>query len=241
MKYLITTTEFAALSDDQKALYGAEKDGNHTFKIDGMPDFATQETRIAAMDAKVEQLLTETKTAKTAKKLAETELAKVTKKKADDSGDIDAINASWQTKYDNDVGEANTARDDAMGMLRTEKIHTKAIELATTLAVPGSANVLLPHIQSRLSMEIKDGRAVAVVLDKAGKPSALTIEELGKEIASDKAFAPLIVASNASGSGANGANGSGATEETTIKRVEFDAMSQTQRSEFSLKGGNVVD
>lgn len=241
MKYQVTESEYTDLSEDVQKLYGSEKDGNHIFKIDGMPDFDGQKTRITAMDAKIDDLLTETKNAKTKARDAEKELLKANKKKAKEDGDTDALELSWQTKYDTDLGTANTERDDALKMLRLEKVHSRAVELATTLAVPGSADVLLPHIESRLSMTIKDGRAVVEVKDKAGQPSALTVDELGKEIANSEAFAPLIVASNAAGGGANGTQRGGAAKSKTINKSQWDGMNPSQKMEFSVGGGQVTE
>ena len=241
MKYQVTVSEFAALSEDEQKLYGSESDGKYTLKIEGMPDFAAQEQRITDMDAKLAQLLSETKVAKKAKKEAETAAAEAAHARAEKDGDVEVLNKSWQTKFDTAVDAANTERDDAMAMLRQEKVHSRAVELATTMAVPGSADVLLPHIESRLAMEIKDGRAVAVVLDMAGKPSALTVDELGKEIANNAAFAPLIVASYAAGGGAKGTNSGGAAKQKTATRAEFDGWDQSQRSKFSVEGGTLTD
>jgi len=236
MKYQVTKAAFEALDEDIQKLYGSEKDGNHTLKIEGLeiPD-------VEGLKAKNAQLLKEAKEAKDAKKAAETKATDDAAAAAQKAGDVDAINASWQKKYDDALAEANTKADDALRMLRLEKVHSQAIELATTLAVPGSADVLLPHIESRLSMDIKDGRAVAVVMDTAGKPSALTVEELGKEIANNAAFAPLIVASNAAGGGANGKNSGGAAQIKTASRAEFDAMGISQKSKFSAEGGQLTD
>ncbi len=237
MKYQVSASDYEGLKDEQKALYGEVKDDQHTLKIEGLP----QVEDVSGLKAKNEQLLKEAKEAKDAKRIAEKKAADEATAAAQKSGDVEAINTSWQTKYDTDLAAAHGERDDAMKMLRVEKVHSKAVELATTLAVSGSADVLLPHIESRLSMEIKDGRAVAVVMDKQGKPSALTVEELGKEIADNSAFAPLIEASKAAGGGANGNQRGGAAKQTTVKRAEFDAWAPAQQSKFSVEGGKVID
>ena len=238
MKYQVSASDYTELSDDQKAMYGSEKDGNHTIKIEGMPP----QEDVSGLKAKVEQLLTEAKQAKADKKKAEKDAAQVAADAAQQSGDVEAINKSWQKKYDDALAESNGAKDDALNMLRHEKVHSQAVELATTLAVPGSADVLLPHIESRLSMDFKDGRAVAVVKDTAGQPSALTVEELGKEIAANAAFAPLIVASNAAGGGANGqhSNGGAAQIKTTTQST-FDSWTPAQRMEFSKGRGQIIE
>jgi hypothetical protein len=90
-------------------------------------------------------------------------------------------------------------------------------------------------------MDIKDGRAVAVVMDAEGKPSALTVDELGKEIANNAAFAPLIVASNAAGGGANGAQRGGAAKSKTVTKGQWSEMNPKQKMEFSKDGGQVTE
>ncbi len=200
MKYQVDSLE--GLDETTKGLY-TEKDGKFILGIEGLPE----QEDVSGLKSKVEELLKESKEAKAAKKAAEDAANKAAQEAATKSGDVEAINASWQTKYDTDLAAAKGQVEEFQGMLHKEKVHSKAVELATTLAVPGSADVLLPHIMKRLSMEIKDGKAVAVVKDNEGKPSALTVDELGKEIASSPAFAPLIVATHATGGGANGADG----------------------------------
>ena len=241
MKYQYTADEFESLSDEQKKGYGAEKDGIHTAKLEGLPDYAAQDARIAAMDSKIADLLTETKTAKKAKKDAEKQAADDAAAAAQKSGDVDAINASWQTKYDDGMAGLTTERDEALTILNKEKVHSKALEMATTLAIPGSASLLMPVIEPRLAMEIKDGRAVTSILDVAGKPSALTFDELSKEIANNPAYAPVIVASNAAGGGANGTQRGGAAQNKTVNKAQWADMNPSQKMEFSNDGGQVTE
>jgi Tfp pilus assembly major pilin PilA len=224
----------------------ADKDTKDTKEDDSkLADYedklADYEKRVIAMDAKINDLLGEKKDEAKKRKAAEKEAARITAEKAVKDGDVEAVTESWQKKYDTDMAAANEAKDDALKMLRLEKVHSKAVELATTLAVPGSADVLLPHIESRLSMDIKDGRAVAVVMDAQGKPSALTVDELGKEIANNAAFAPLIVASNAAGGGANGTQRGGAAKSKTVTKAQWGDMNPKQKMEFSKDGGQVTE
>jgi len=241
MKYTVSASEYKDLSDDLQKLYGSETDGNHTIKISGMPDYAAQEKRITDMDAKVAELLTETKAAKKAKKDAETAATQAAHNQAQKDGDVDALTKSWEKKYSDLESGLTLERDEALSLLGREKVHSKAVELATTLAVQGSADVLLPHIETRLSMEIKDGRAVTVVKDTAGQPSALTVDELGKEIAANAAFAPLIVASNAAGGGANGRNNGGAVKSKTATNAQFMDMNPSERMQFAKDGGQILE
>ena len=71
--------------------------------------------------------------------------------------------------------------------------------------------LILPHIKARLKAEFNEGKAVTRVLDKDGNPSAFGIEDLQKEMVANPAFAPIIIGSKASNSGAeNSHGGSGA-------------------------------
>ena len=161
---------------------------------------------IDALKAKADELLTETKEAKKAKREAEEKAKAEAEELARKSGDVAALEKSWQDKHAKELA----ARDDALkardAQLYDLTVNAEARRIASELAVPGSADVLLPHIKSRLKYE--DGKLS--VLDAEGKPSASTPEELAKEIAASKAFAPLIVASMATGGGATGGKGGGA-------------------------------
>lgn len=155
------------------------------------------------------------------------------------SGDVEALERSWQEK----LNTAVTAKDSELAgyrsMVESMTSGQAAYKMAAELAIPGSADVLLPHIQARLQTEIKDGKAVVRVLDKDGKPSAMTIDELKKEIEDNKAFAPLIVGSKASGDGKPGSKGS--PQSKTVKRSEWDAMDSVSRMAFAKDGGKVID
>lgn len=156
-----------------------------------------------AIKAKNEELLGETKAAKAKAKEESEARQKAADEAAAKNGDVDALNKSWQVKLDKALADSADALKDRDGRLVDLTVNATAQRLAAELSVPGSADVLLPHIKSRLSYQ--DGKLS--VLDSDGKPSASTVEELAKEIAANKAFSPLIVASHATGGGASGGKG----------------------------------
>lgn len=217
-----------------------EKDGKFHLQVDGLPDVAGYEDRIGKMDAKITELLDEKKAASKRAEEAEEAARKAAAEKATKDGDVDALNESWQKKYDKLQAKYDTDLGNANTIIEKTNSRAKAVELASTLAVEGSSDVLLPHILGRVKTEIKNGEATTVVLDADGKPSAQSLKELGEEIANDKRFAPLIVGSRASGGGANGSGG-GAANTKTVTRSEFDAMSHVERAAHAKDGGKVVD
>lgn len=193
-----------------------------------------------ALKAKNDELLSETKAAKAAKRDAE-ERAKVEAEElARKNGNVEALEKSWQdklTKREAELSGEIKARD---SQLHDLTVNATALSLASRLAVPGSADVLIPHLARRLAMELQDGRPVVRVLDNTGKPSALSVDELEKEFSNNAAFAPLIVASKATGGGASGSKGGGAASKS-ITRTAFNALAPAEQSKFSIAGGTLTD
>ena len=193
-----------------------------------------------ALKAKNEELLTETKTAKKARHDAEEKAKGEIEEAARKSGDITALEKSWQEKLAKREAELNEAIQATYGQLRNVTVNATANAIAADLAVQGSASVLLPHIERRLSLETRDGKPVVVVLDKDGKPSAATVDELKEEISNNAAFAPLIVGSKASGAGGSAGKGGGAAKKE-MTRANFESLSAKAKSGFFKDGGTLIE
>lgn len=191
-----------------RTLY-TEKDGKFVLGIEGLP----QQEDVTGLKAKVDELLGEKKLAekkaREAEELARTEREEAARK----SGNVEELERSWSEKYTRREAELNGMLEQERGTLSTQirdlTVGRTATDIASALAIPGSAKALLPHIERRLSVEQRDGKPVVVVLDQQGKLSAATLDELKAEFANDTAFAPLIAGSKASGGGAAGAGGGG--------------------------------
>ena len=202
-----------------------EKGGKFQLKVNGIP----QGEDVTGLKAKLEELLGESKAAKAKAREAEESAKKAAEEAARKNGDVEALDKSWQEKLSKREQELLAEREGLAGQIKNLTVGRAATDLAAELAVQGSAKALLPHIQSRLSMDIRDGKPTVVVLDASGKPSAATLAELKAEFASDPAFAPLIVGTHASGSGAGGAKpGSGGATDTNTQ------------AEAAKKAGNVA-
>jgi len=229
-----------------RPLYVADKEVGFKLDVEGREDPA--ELRRAKQR--------ETEGRKAAeKKIADMEAAQVARdeqarKDREDAlkkaGDVDALQKSWQEKYDKDLAAESakfTPQLASMELdLNREMIDRHATEIAASISLPGSEKVLFPHIRSRLRIEMRDGRRTTVVVDPEGKASAMTLDELKKEFLADKGFAPMLAASRASGGGANGGKGGGATDGKTMTRADFERLEPAKRSEFLVKNrGTLVD
>jgi len=191
-----------------RALY-TEKDGKFVLGIEGLP----QPEDVSGLKSKVQELLDEKKAADKARKDAEDQARLEREENARKSGNVEELERSWTEKYNRREAELNGALEQERTTLSTQirdlTVGRTATDIASALAIPGSAKALLPHIERRLGVEQRDGKPVVVVLDPQGKLSAATLDELKAEFANDTAFAPLIAGSKASGGGANGASGGG--------------------------------
>jgi hypothetical protein len=210
LKFQVDSLE--GVDESVKTLY-VEKDGKYVLGIEGLP----QPEDVTGLKTQMATLLSEAKEAKRLKKEAE-DLAQAEREEAArKSGDVEGLERSWSEKYNKLQselgGQLEQERNSLQGQIRDLTVGRTATDIASSLAIPGSAEALLPHIERRLSVEQRDGRPVVVVLDKQGKLSASTLDELKAEFANNAAFAPLIAGSKASGGGASGAgNGGGAAK-----------------------------
>ncbi|WP_278405821.1 hypothetical protein [Pseudomonas rhodesiae] len=206
LKFQLDTLE--GVDEAVRALY-TEKDGKFVLGIEGLP----QQEDVSGLKAKVDELLGEKKAAEKARKDAEEQARLEREEAARKSGNVEELEKSWSEKYNRREAELNgmleQERGTLSGQIRDLTVGRTATDIASALAIPGSAKALLPHIERRLSVEQRDGKPVVVVLDQQGKLSAATLDELKSEFANDTAFAPLIAGSKASGGGAAGAGGGG--------------------------------
>jgi len=215
-----------------------DKDGNK--EVDALKAQLAEALKgIDALKAKNDELLGETKAAKAARREAEEKAKAEAEELARKSGDVQALEKSWADK----VAKVQADKDAEIGTMKSQlhdlTVNAAAIKLASDLSVPGSADVLLPHIARRLAMEVQDGKPVVRVLGSDGKPSASSLDDLAKEIRGNAAFAPLIVGSQATGGGAAGSKGGGAAKKT-ITRQDFEALGHAERHAFVKDGGSIT-
>lgn len=228
-----------------KQFYVEDKDVGFKLDVDGVEDPAElrrakqrESERAKAAEAKLKEIEDARKTAEEAARKAAEEAAKK-------SGDVAALDKSWQEKHTAALaeleGKFKPLVDKQQSQINRLLIENVATGIASAIAVPGSADVLLPHIRQRLRVAERDGELTTVVVDQQGQASAATLAELTKEFQANKAFAPLIVGSKASGGGANGGRGSGASDNKTITRAEFEGLGPAEKAAHFKQGGKVVD
>jgi len=188
---------------------------------------ALQES-VAKLETNNQALLQEKKDAKDAAQLAIDEAAKK-------SGDVEALEKSWQEKIDAEKESGDKLKSTIANMTSGNA----AALLAKKLALPDGDAGLLPHITPRLTTEYVDGHPIIRILDKDGKPSAMNMDDLEKELRATPYLAGLLVGSKANGSGDVG-NKSSSTN-NTITRDNFNTLNANERMKHFKEGGKVTD
>jgi dsDNA-specific endonuclease/ATPase MutS2 len=219
--------DLEGIDESVQSLYEKAEDG-YQLKVEGMPEVEDVSGLKSALEKEREKrrqaILEREEAAEKARQVAE--------EKARKSGDLEALEKSWEQKYNKLQQDLETEKKDLLGVLENNTIHATAMELATSNAVQGSAKVLLPAFEGRIGMEFREGKAVPVVLDAEGKPSAMSVDELVEEVRNDPAYAPVIVASKATGGGATGGKGGGTVQKRGDMAGSKDDQLAAIRSKF---------
>lgn len=213
-------------------------------KVDAIDpaQFAALQAQLSDYNEKVSKLEANNKALLQEKIDAKKEADKANKEKIKTSGDVEALDKSWQDKFNHEISQ----RDEQIKKYGVD-IHrlivgSAAMKLANEIALTGSASVLYPHLVARMSYEDKDGVPTLRVLGKNGLPSALSEEDLKKEFQVDPAFAPLMVGSKANGSGPAGNQPKGHINGAkTLTRTEFNALDHIARKDFFENKGKLID
>lgn len=201
-----------------------EKDGKFVLKVEGIPQAEPGED-VTGLKNKVEELLAEKKAEAKRRQEAEDAAKRAAEEHARKTGDVEALQKSWEEKHTKALTEKEQTLAALQSQVHALTVGATAARLAGELAVQGSAGVLQRLIEPRLSMDIRDGKPVVVVLDNEGRPTALTPEEFKNEITSDASLAPLVAGSKATGGGAAGSKGGGAAK-------TWDQLSGMERVEL---------
>jgi hypothetical protein len=222
MKYLIDKAAYDALEPSLQALYKAQGE-DYVLAVEGLPQ--PQNEDVSGLKAKNDELLAELRANKAKAREAEEAARIAAEEAARKSGDTEALDRSWSEKHTKALGEKDTALTALQQQVHALTVGATAARLAGELAVQGSSGVLQKLIEPSLSMEMRDGKPVVVVLDAERRPTALTVDEFKNQLFNDAALAPLIAASRATGGGAPGNKSGGAAKSfdqlTGMERVEL--------------------
>lgn len=223
LKSVLTTLD--GLSEDVKKEY-TERDGKFYLDIEGLDEHPGVGALKRAKDhektlrQKAEEKVTAIEDQLTAK---DNEIEGL-RTGAVPKDDVAALKTSYETKLTQKETEFNDKYNQLNSLVEKHMLDGEALRLATEIStVPA---LLVPHIRGRLKLEEVEGQLSVSVLDLGGKPSAASMDDLRKELLSNKNFAPILIGNKASGGGANGGSGGGGaskklSEMTGAERVAY--------------------
>jgi len=210
-----------------------EQDGKFYLDIDGIDDHHG----VGALRRAKEYEKDEARKAKLKATDLQTQLDKANsdmedlRKNGIPKGDVDALEQSYKDKYKKAEDKLNEKISALTQTLESHLLDGSAMKLATELAAkPEYVELLMPHIRNRMKLEAGESDAHVVrVLDKDGKPSALNMDDLKKELLGNKAFAAILTGSKAQGGGAGGGQGGGAAN---YRNKKFNELTEAERKEW---------
>lgn len=229
LKAKINKETFDKLADGVKTEYvvNAANVDEYTLQVDGLED-AGELRRAKQREsdaAKAEKIRADK---------AEADLAELRRTSARGTGDVAALEASWKAQAEQ--REAAAKADTKAVKAKLAKVMRDDVASRIAANISTKPALILPHILNRLKAEIPDdGDPLTRVLDKEGKPSALTIEQLSQEFVSNPDFAAIILASRASGGGASGDQNSGGAAKKPSEFTQADriALQKDNPTEYS--------
>lgn len=221
-----TIQKLDEVEEGLRQYYKEQQDGSFILQVEGADDFsklkaAKEHEKEMRKEAEEQQRQLREQYIAEKKK---NEQIKLDQEKA--KGDVDAVDASWKKKFEEREAELQKQNSDLLNNIKSSKKDSAALNLATELTDGKANNLILPHITSRLDVEIVEGVPVVKVLDKDGKPSANNLEDLKKEFFTNEEFSAIVVSSKAGGGGATGGASGGAQKKkfsdyTSMQLVEL--------------------
>lgn len=198
---------------------GGDNDGG-----DNEPDIETLKREAAEakrLREENDRLLAKSKEADRHKKEQERIARENAEKASLAAGDLESYKKSVDEKISGITQEIGSERDLYRSIAEKRTSGAAASSLAAKIAMPGMSEALLPHISPRIGCKIVDGDMVPVILDAQGRETAMTLDDLEKELRKVPFLKPIIAASGANGAGLPGFPGSNNNKLKTREEVEL--------------------
>lgn len=221
LKQKITKEQFEKLSADIKTEYVEDGEG-FRLDVEGLEDTGA----LKRSKDREKQLRQDAE--KEAKELRE-QLDALGTDDARKKGDIATLEKSWATKTEAQKAEFEGKLNKSNTYLTKVLVENVAQSIANKIS--SAPAILIPHIKARLQADFDGDEPATRVLDKDGKKSALSIDDLAKEFSDNKDFSAIIVASKASGgAGKSSTNNSGgaAQQQSNDKPADLSKLSPSQ-------------
>lgn len=195
IKRKLTKEEFEAIeSADLKSLYKEGGDGNFGLELE------EDQALVNALSRTKEEIAkktTEHTEAIERLRLAEQHIAELKAAEGKGKAYLSDIEEAWKQKLKTVEEKAAKAQEEQLVKIREAAIESQAAKISAEICV--APELMTSVIAKRLTADFHEGNAIIRVLDKDGKPSALSLTELADEFKKDSRYEKVIIASKASG------------------------------------------
>lgn len=116
------------------------------------------------------------------------------------SVDVKKLEEQWTAKHTKEIENLNNTIGKLTNFAKSSLADKVAEGLAKEISTVPS--LMLPAIKSRIIADLEGDSPVTKILDKEGKPSTMTLDDLKKELLDNTEFAPILVGNRARGSNA---------------------------------------
>lgn len=221
LKYNITSEEYDVLDGSVQSFY-EESNGAYVLTVEGLPPVEDVGPLKRAKDHE-----------KNARKEAEAKVRELEQKLRDiedrkhrDKGDVEALEASYKKKIQDIEANSKAEIDRLTEMLKRNTVDAEAMRISSELSGP-NADLILPHVRARMLVDLNEEGPKVRVLDEKGQVTADTLEDLKNYFFTSERFAPLVIGSKATGSGASGPKSGGGSHK------KLSEMTATEEALFA--------
>ena len=219
---------FSGLDEGVKSLY-VEKDGSYQLDVTGLPEVED----VTGLKRKIDELMTEKKTASQKAKEAEQEAARVLREQAEKDNNFEALYKSSESEREKLLNDHKTL----LNNITTEKVNSASMRIAGQMADKENAELLATFLKSRIGFI--DGEQK--ILDTSGQPTVSSEADLIKEFTESGRYNALLRGNKSGGGGADADNNGGGATEKTVSRSDFDLMGNYEKAQHVKSGGKVTD
>jgi hypothetical protein len=189
LKRKISKASYEELTDVNKALYISDGD-SYILDLD--------DDDTSALKRAKDRLSQEAKDAKKRADDLQAQLDELSGNDAKKRGDIAALEKAWADKLSKEIGERDTKLSTREKYIAKLLVDNVASRLANEIS--SAPDLLLPHIKARLRANMDGENPITEILDGQGNLTKMSLDDLTKEIRGDSRYAPVIIATKASGS-----------------------------------------
>ncbi|RLB66049.1 MAG: hypothetical protein DRH08_07085 [Deltaproteobacteria bacterium] len=208
MKFKLTKEQYNETSESVKSLY-KEVDGTYILDVD-----ISESDDFQRLLKNKNDILDEKKTEEQKRLALEDQNEQDHIKNLEEKQEYEKLLGIKEEKFKNELQKERDSVVVLKKQIETSMLDSAVNSLSSSLA-GDRADLMRPHIRSRMVMKEVDGEQKLFITDVTGTASAMTVEQLEKEFNENELFSPILKGRQSSGGNSdNNGQGGGASDFT---------------------------